>query len=256
MLDRLSRDLGEAVENLVWLPEVDSTQAVAGRLIEGVDDEETELRATVVIAGRQSAGRGRGDHRWSSPEGGLYLSWLRSGVSGDQAARLPMLAASATWRALAAVGLRGHRIKWPNDLLVDGTKVAGLLVTARHGEPHWAVVGLGVNLESAPDPGPGALHPAGCLADSLGSRSWQEWAEPIVRELVAGLAAGLADPAPFLELWRERLLHRPGAPLTVRLGSGETVHGTFGGVSDEGYLRLETGSGERVLSAGEVVEPG
>ncbi len=256
LLDRLWYRLGDRVDNLVWLPEVDSTQAVAARLMDEVDDEDATLGPTVVIAGRQTAGRGRGEHGWVSPEGGLYLSWVRCGVDSGQAAALPMLAAAAGWKALAAVGLEQHRVKWPNDLLVDGRKVAGLLVTARHGAPHWAAVGFGVNLDAVPELGPEALHVPTCLSALLGTRTWAEWVEPIVYELVAGLADGLGDPQPALALWREKLVHRLGDPLTVRLGSGEAVRGTFLGLSDEGYLRLATTGGERVLSAGEIVERG
>ncbi len=252
LLARLWTSLGAAADNLLYLSLTDSTHAAAGRLIDEVDDEEASLGPTVLIAARQSAGRGRGDHTWSSPEGGLYLSWVATGVPPARVAQLPMLAAAATSQALAAVGLEGHGVKWPNDILQDGRKLAGLLITARHGAPYWATVSLGVNLAAAPDLGPGASYPAGSLADVLGPREWVEWAEPIISTFVVELARGIAEPAPAVRRWREALVHRPGDTVAVHLASGETVRGRYRGVTDEGYLRLAIDGAERVVSTGDV----
>jgi len=252
LLARLWTSLGDAADNLVYLSLADSTHAVAGRLIDEVDDDEASLGSSVLIAGRQSTGRGRGDHTWSSPQGGLYLSWIATGVASARLAQLPMLAAAAAWRALGAAGLEGHGVKWPNDILHGGRKLAGLLMTARHGAPHWVTVSLGVNLATAPDLGPGASHPAGSLADVLGPREWVEWAEPIISTFVAELARGIAEPAPALRRWRDALVHQPGDSVAVRLASGETVRGKYLGVTDDGYLRVVSDDAERVISAGEV----
>ena len=252
LLARLWTSLGAAADNLVYLSLADSTHAAAGRLIDEVDDEEATLGPTVLVAGRQSAGRGRGDHTWSSPEGGLYLTWLSTGVPSARAMHLPMVAAAAVWQALAAVSLEGHGVKWPNDILHGGRKLAGLLVTARHGAPHWVTVSLGVNLASAPDLGPSAAYPAGSITDILGPREWTEWAEPIITTFVAELARGIAEPAPALQQWREALVHQLGDSVAVRLASGETVRGRYRGVTADGFLRLASDGAERIISTGDV----
>lgn len=252
LLPRLWSSLGAGADNLVFLSHADSTHDAAARLIDEMDDDEASLGPTVLLAVRQSAGRGRGDHTWTSPEGGLYLSWLSSGIPTSRVARLPMVAAAAAWQALASVGLEGHGIKWPNDILHGGRKLAGLLVTARHGPPHWATVSLGVNLASAPELAADASYPAGCLADALGPRTWSAWVEPIVASFVAELTKALSDPGPALSLWRAALIHRPGDRVAVRLASGEMVHGSFRGVTADGFLRLGEGDSERVVSTGDV----
>ncbi len=149
-LDRLAKLLPDQVENLVLLNHVDSTHAMARRLIAGMDEEDQSLRATVIIADHQESGEGRGDRKWVSPTGGLYLSWMQSGIDSDTIAKLPMLAAAAALSAISTVGVREARIKWPNDIIVAGKKLAGMVVFARHGETNWATVGLGVNIDTTP----------------------------------------------------------------------------------------------------------
>ncbi len=93
---------------------------------------------------------GRAGRSWFSPPGGLYLSWLAAKLAPETVAQLPMIAAAATHEALVRLGIEGAVIKWPNDLLVDGRKLAGLLFHARHGATTWAVVSVGINLKQAP----------------------------------------------------------------------------------------------------------
>ena len=100
--------------------------------------------------------------------GGLYLSWLRSGIKAETIAQLPMLAAAAAHDAIARIGVSDIRIKWPNDILVGGRKLAGVLVFARHGDTTWVTVGLGVNVETTPVLEESSGMPATSLAEILG----------------------------------------------------------------------------------------
>ena len=121
---------------------VSSTQEVAERLASGGARE-----GTVVLAERQNSGRGRMERRWISPKGGLYLSIvLRPGrVEGVHLLTLvgALAAAEGTWKAAGV----SPKIRWPNDLVVGGRKLGGVIATAStRGESlEFVVVGIGVN---------------------------------------------------------------------------------------------------------------
>lgn len=253
-LDRLRNCLTDAVENIVLLAVVDSTHAMARELISDMDDEEQHLAGSVIIADRQEHGEGRAGRTWASPSGGLYLSWLQSGLAAETIARLPLLAAVAAHAAIAELGVSELRIKWPNDLLAKGRKVAGILVFARHGEPTWAAVGLGVNVGSSPRLEGHGATPATCIADLLGRNDSEPWRERIACSFVNRLTESLADPAPALASWRTLLLQTPGDAVKVRLGSGEVFEGSLVAIEDEGYLRIRVGDEERVVSSGDLIE--
>jgi BirA family biotin operon repressor/biotin-[acetyl-CoA-carboxylase] ligase len=249
--ERLAAAARATVENVVILESVDSTQAFGLRLAEQADTEEIELPTTLIIAGRQDRGSGRLERSWASPEGGLYMSWVASRLEPAAIANLPMLAAAAAAEGVVGLGLAGVRIKWPNDLLVDGRKLAGCLVHARHGATTRAVVGVGVNLRRTPEVDGGG---ATSVADHLEHGDPLGWAETIVKAFVVDMAAGIVDPERLLDVWRERLAHRPGDQLTVRQADGTEVAGRFAGLTDDGHLRLTLADGERVMATGDVLE--
>jgi len=254
VVDQIAEALAGGAENIICFDTVDSTHRVAQRLVEQLDVEGIELKPTLILAATQSAGQGRGDRHWVSGEGGLYLSWLVSGLEPSVIGRLPLLAAAAVWSALDEAGLDGHRIKWPNDILVGGRKLAGILVHARHSDPTWSIVGLGVNLSSAPDVGGGGMPPATALVEHLPARSWDEWAPTLVAGFVRSLNASLIDHEPAIALWRNHLAHHEGDLLAVRLASGEVRRGVFAGLTDDGFLRLGLKDEVQVIAAGDVIE--
>jgi BirA family biotin operon repressor/biotin-[acetyl-CoA-carboxylase] ligase len=252
--------MGPGLGSLVCLEAVDSTHAMAVRLISQMDDEGLELAPTVILAGRQSQGRGRSARAWVSPEGGLYLSWIRSGLDTELIALLPMLAAVAARQAILAAGVEGVGIKWPNDLLVGRRKLAGLVVHARHGEPSWVAVGLGVNVATAPDlegldPAAGGGRPLEpvCLAELCPEVDWQGRRDDLAAGFIQGLEAAVVDPQTALAAWRSGLIHRPGERMIVRLGGDTTTSGVFSGLTAEGFLRLEQDGAEQVITSGDVI---
>lgn len=253
-VDRLKRELADLVDNIVVLDVAESTHRMATRLISEMDDEDQQLGSTLIVADRQESGQGRGNRQWQSPEGGLYLSWLRSGVDAETTAKLPMLAAAAASTALASIGIDRVEIKWPNDVLVEGRKLAGILVFARHGDTAWVTVGLGVNLASAPSVEGSDGLPATSVADLIGDGDVEAWRHGLACAFIRELAGGMARPEAALQTWRERLMHRGGEPLNVRLASGEVVTGRLIEVTAEGFLRLDVDGGERVISGGDIVE--
>jgi BirA family biotin operon repressor/biotin-[acetyl-CoA-carboxylase] ligase len=190
---------------------------------------------TLVTAGEQSAGRGRQGRTWSAPAGHALLMSL---VLRDPPPLLPLVAAVA----VADVCGSGAQIKWPNDVLLDGRKVAGILVEGRPQEG-WAVLGIGLNVAVALDDLPEELR---STATTL-ARAPSE-VEDVLDDLLARLSARLsADVDPTLEAWRARdaLL---GRPVVWAKGSG-----TGAGIDGTGRLVVALDDGGQVaLDAGEV----
>lgn len=241
--------------NVVWLDTIDSTNALAGRLMAGWAEvaEDERLSDTMLISNAQSAGRGQGANRWESPPGGVYATWL----GWIPALRLPLVPI-ASGVALAAaiertvpgvvVGLR-----WPNDLLVGGGKLGGILCHARVcGEDAWAMVGFGINAEVAPPLPAGVRNHSVALA-GLGWRgNAEEAARVLAAAFLADFAKALAAPETTVASWRRRSVHTAGEVLRVRYGDAE-LEGSFVGLGDDGQLLLKVAGRVRHVSAGELV---
>lgn len=149
---------------------VDSTNNIAKTLaIDG------EPEGTVVTALRQSGGRGRTGRSWESPAGGLYLSIiLRPELPAQDLTLLTVLSCLPVAQAIEEVCKVVPRIKWPNDVRVDGRKVAGILteVCYRGGEPRFMVLGIGINLNT--EQSALSVPEAGSLRDIAGRDIDQE----------------------------------------------------------------------------------
>jgi len=251
---RLAAAARPAVENVLVYQQIDSTHAVALRLIEQAENEDIVLPPTVVIAGSQDEGQGRSGRLWVSPPDGLYLSWIAANLEPKIISQLPMIAAAATFEAIRELGIDDLAIKWPNDLLVRGRKCAGCLVHARHGATSWAAIGIGINLGHAPAIRDGSGTQTGAVADFLAEGGSSLWAEAIVKVLTEEIRSGVADPADHIATWRKHLCHREGDEIGVRLGDGSEIYGRFAGLTDGGHLRLEAAGEEHVISTGDVIE--
>jgi BirA family biotin operon repressor/biotin-[acetyl-CoA-carboxylase] ligase len=250
----LAEDLKGYVDNVVLLDAVDSTHAMAKRLIADMDEESQDLRSSLIVADRQDNGEGRGGRCWESPLGGLYLSWLRSGLEAEIVARLPMIAASAALSALAKIDIENARIKWPNDILVDERKIAGMLVFARHGETTWVTVGLGINVETEPVLRDGESTPATSVSSILGDGDGDTRRRTLAFTFVEALTKSIDDPQPALDAWMRHLIHRPGDAIRVRLASGTVVTGTLKDITPQGHLVVREGGDDRVLTGGDIIE--
>lgn len=149
--------------SVTCLAETPSTNAYAFRLA-----EEGALEGTVVTAESQSAGKGRMGRQWSSPSGvNLYCSIiLRPRIAPVNASQITFLSAVAVARAIRLITPLQPAIKWPNDILIDGKKVAGLLneLSAETDEVNFLVLGIGINVNMRPEQFPQDLrHPATSL---------------------------------------------------------------------------------------------
>jgi BirA family biotin operon repressor/biotin-[acetyl-CoA-carboxylase] ligase len=190
---------------------------------------------TLVTAAEQTAGRGRQGRTWTAPAGRALLC---SAVIREPPRLLPLAAGVA----VAEVVGDGAVVKWPNDVLVDGRKVAGILVEGRPQE-RWAVLGVGLNVAVDMDDFPPELRSS---AGTLGLGP--EAVEPTLQRLIAGLVRWLAaGPGEVLDAVRARDALRGRA---VRWAAGQ---GVAGGIDDDGRLVVATAGGARVtLDAGEV----
>jgi BirA family biotin operon repressor/biotin-[acetyl-CoA-carboxylase] ligase len=189
---------------------------------------------TLVTAREQTAGRGRQGRAWSAPPGQALLCSL---ILREPPRLLPLAAGAAV---AATVGARA-RVKWPNDVLVDGRKVAGILVEARFQEG-WAVVGMGINVAISLAELPQDLRErAGTLG--LGPEHVEGWLERLLESLERWLAAAEDEVLSFVRA-RDALLGRP-----VRWSGGT---GTGAGIDGDGRLVVRTATGRVALDAGEV----
>ncbi len=206
-----------------------------------------------LLARRQTGGRGRLGRSWHTIDGNLHLSVLLR----PQTLRWP-----GHWSILSAVALADAvrpylrdggslRLKWPNDLVLNGGKLAGILLEAGVLDPPWLVIGFGVNLAGAPS---GLGQPTACLAD-LGPAPAPE---PFALRLLEAIQG-----------WRERydregfppvrgawlaMAHAPGDLITASVGQ-RRVQGVFRGLREDGALLLDGADGEVVIAAGELERP-
>jgi BirA family transcriptional regulator, biotin operon repressor / biotin---[acetyl-CoA-carboxylase] ligase len=237
---------------IVELDEVDSTNAEALRRADIV------ARPTWVFAHRQTAARGRRGRAWITDPGNFAGTLLiRPDCPPREAAQYSFVAALALRDSLAgfasasAIGL-----KWPNDVLLNGGKVAGILLetTGLAGRIGSLAIGIGVNLSSAPDSAhvePGATAPV-CLRGETG-------ADIAPRAFLDVLAAAFASVDQFRarhgfqgirDLWLAGAMRR-GETITARTMT-ESVEGVFQAIDDTGALVLMTPAGRRTIPAADV----
>lgn len=237
----------------VILDSIDSTNAEALRRAPGLS------RPEWILARRQVQGRGRRGRGWESPEGNFSASLaLPDAGTPAEAAKLGFVAALALHEVLAGlVGpLAEVAIKWPNDVLLNGGKISGILLesTSGGGRITALAVGMGVNLTAAPPRNaaePWSLQPV-ALRDVLGEAPAPE--------------AFLDRLAPAFAHWQSRLAAEGFAPLraawlarAARLGQvitartpRLTVEGRFDGIDADGALILTTATGRAIIPAADI----
>ena len=223
------------------------------RIVERTGSTNADLIADInaaegdwLVALAQDAGRGRQGRAWVSGDGNFCGSTLVRLRPGDpQASTLSLAAGLALAEAVdAAVPAQALMLKWPNDLMLMGRKVAGILLERSEDR---VAVGFGVNLATAP-----ALpdRQAAALAGAITPQAFAP--------LLAGAFARLlglwrsTDSLGLIRAWQERA-HLPGTRLSVHAGPDEVVSGRFAGLEPDGALRLRLDDGSiEVIHAGDV----
>lgn len=206
-----------------------------------------------ILARRQTEGRGTQGRKWVSTAGNLFLSvLLRSREQARDVGQWSLLAGVALVEALLPLlpTPAALRLKWPNDVLLDGAKLAGILVESSakaDGTLDWLVVGIGVNLTAAPDLPDRRTAAVAQVATPPGA---EDMARLVLTRLSHWRQVRLLEGfAPIRAAWLE---HAPalGTRLTLRLG-GRSVGGSFAGLAHDGSLLLATGGRVHAFAAGE-----
>lgn len=231
---------------------IGSTNEVAKRMAESNFPE-----GTLVIAEKQTKGRGRLGRSWHSPSGkGLYFSIiLRPKLTFERLLALSLVAGLAVCRAIDGFTGLTASLKWPNDCLINGKKVAGILVelTAELDQVSYAIMGVGINVNTSKKDFPTRLSSkATSLAIEKGIHiDRAAFLRKILFEFEKSyhnfVRYGLRFIGPEL-VKRSAIL---GKEVSVKIGSKKTV-GVVTGIDQNGALRLNTKDGIQIISAGEV----
>jgi BirA family biotin operon repressor/biotin-[acetyl-CoA-carboxylase] ligase len=235
----------------VILDEVDSTMAEAARMAPALEGP------VWIMARRQTAARGRRGRDWAQPAGNLAATLIyKPWATPQEAAKRSFLAANALFETLALFVERGRlSVKWPNDVLLDGGKVAGILLESAGGSGRgivdWLAVGVGVNLAAAPAVVTAPFAPVS-LAGAAGLRVSPEEALTALASAYATQEAKLATLG-FARIRADWLRHaaKLGETITARTMT-EEITGIFETVDPDGNLVLRTPRGTQTIPAADV----
>jgi BirA family biotin operon repressor/biotin-[acetyl-CoA-carboxylase] ligase len=236
-----------------WFDELDSTNAEARRLAEA-----GEAGPLWIAARRQTQGRGRRGRVWETAAGNLAATLLAStDRPAAEAAQLSFVAGLAVAELADAFADEGLvALKWPNDVLLAGAKLAGILIESgrRTGGGLWLAIGVGVNLADAPDI---PDYPATALARHLRPGASRPSPDAALELLSAAMSRRMQhwqDEGfePVRQAWLQRAFGM-GRACTARPGDGAALEGVAEGLDADGSLLLRLASGElRRITAGDV----
>ncbi|MFQ5527204.1 MAG: biotin--[acetyl-CoA-carboxylase] ligase [Thermoanaerobaculia bacterium] len=235
----------------VVLAQVDSTNSMARRYLERLGED---AGACCFVAWEQTAGRGRRGRTWASAPGlGLYMTLVVPQIPQDLHAALPLLVVCGLARVVEDGLVPDVCVKWPNDLLSSGRKLAGVLVDtiSRPGRPVTAIVGIGLNVhhrtEELPLPSATSLDLEGAPPTDLADLAWA------VRSGIGGRIEAGPSVEAVVEEVRRLTCHREGDRLRCVAGA-EVVEGRFAGFDAEGCLQLESANGTLTIRSSEILE--
>jgi BirA family biotin operon repressor/biotin-[acetyl-CoA-carboxylase] ligase len=200
------------------------------------------IAGTVVIAGEQTGGRGRLKRAWLSPEGNIALSIILY-PDNTSLPYLIMIAALAVVKSIEAITGRKTQIKWPNDILIDGKKVGGILIEneVRGNKVAYSIVGIGINVDLKVTD----YAEISATATSLtGKSDKDDIRTPIIRSLLTefdNLYLKLPDGKSIYETWRAKLVTL-GKKVRAESGS-RTIEGMAESVDENGALIIREADG-------------
>jgi BirA family biotin operon repressor/biotin-[acetyl-CoA-carboxylase] ligase len=238
------------IESLAVIPRVASTNLIARRIVSECIENELSLPQAMIIAGEQFAGRGRNERRWSSPAGkGIYATTLLTRRVADLPL-VPLAMANIVATYLRDTFGIDARIKWPNDVLVDSHKIAGILIEARVQDDRvFLLIGTGVNVEPVDDDvRPNAITIRELARDFTGI-------DDATLAFIEHVDERLSRPLEHDEVlreWRSLAIHQPGDRIQCVLAD-RTVSGTWVGIDEDGRAVLNSDGGRITVSAGDLV---
>ena len=237
--------------HVVFRETADSTQSLALALASKPDSH-----GAVVIAEQQKSGRGRQKRKWLSPKGGVWLSVvLKPSIPTARITLLPFVAALAVCDAIRATGLDA-RLKWPNDVMISGKKVAGILldISAEADHVNHAVIGIGINanVDAAAISARLEGQKITSISDELGRpASRLELTKALLENLERYyLEMEQRGAGAILQKWKEKS-DMMGRKVAVTQ-CGRTTNGVAGDVNDDGSLLLRTPDGDVNVVSGDI----
>lgn len=239
------------IESLAVVPRVASTNLVARRIVAECIENELPLPQAMIIAGEQFAGRGRNARQWSSPAGkGIYATTMLT-CSAEELPLVPLEMANVVASYLRGVFGIDARIKWPNDILAGGRKIAGILIEARmQDERAHLLIGTGINVEPVHDD----ARPNAVSITEVSQREFHGIAaatEAFIEHVDERLAQHF-ERERVLDEWRSFAVHRAGDRIACVVGE-RTVSGTWIGIDEHGRALLRDGADVVAVSAGDLI---
>jgi len=243
----------KTIESLAVIPRVASTNLIARRIVAECIENELSLPQAMIIAEEQFAGMGRNSRSWSSPAGkGIYATTLLTRPTAELPL-VPLTVANIVATYLRDVFSIDARIKWPNDILVDGRKIAGILIEARiQDDRTFLVIGVGINVDPIRD----EARPNAIAIREVSKRAFGGIAQAIEAfiEHVDERVSRPFDHEAVLAEWRALSVHKAGDRIASVVGE-RTITGTWVGIDDQGRALVRDGGELMTISAGDIVMP-
>ena len=243
----------KTIESLAVIPRVASTNLIARRIVAECIENELSLPQAMIIAEEQFAGMGRNSRSWSSPAGkGIYATTLLTRPTAELPL-VPLTVANIVATYLRDVFSIDARIKWPNDILVDGRKIAGILIEARiQDDRTFLVIGVGINVDPIRD----EARPNAIAIREVSKRAFGGIAQAIEAfiEHVDERVSRPFDREAVLAEWRALSVHKAGDRIASVVGE-RTITGTWVGIDDQGRALVRDGGELMTISAGDIVMP-
>jgi len=223
------------------------------RSIESTNDKAKILSSngapegTLIVADEQTAGRGRFNRRWFTPQGGnLAVSFIfRSNLTTSDISQIPILGGLATAYAIEYVCNISPKLKWPNDIWVDQAKIAGILIETSYNieMPEWFILGIGINVNCTPTEVTNPSYGVSCLADIIGYKIDRV---DLLQQLVhnVGLLYNKLGKCSITEEWEERMLWK-GQHIEVVDSGNNPIEGIALGIATNGALLIQLSNGDR-----------
>lgn len=242
-----------------WLAGLELHEQVESTNLLGLGCDPHVPTPHLIVAERQTGGRGRGANRWWGSDGclmfSLVLDFPSLGIAEHRRAVMSLVTGLAMWRAVAPlVDPAQLKLKWPNDLYYQGRKVCGILLQASAAGPaaQRVVVGIGLNVHNRFDEAPAEVRERATSLSESGASPGRlfdvlDVALETLRSEYEWLAQGRSDLA---RRWSDRCLLR-NKQVTLQV-AGNCVSGRCLGVNDDGSLSVDDGAGERRFVSGEV----
>lgn len=239
------------LESIALIPRVASTNLIARRIVTECIDNELSLPQAMIVAGEQFAGRGRNDRSWSSPAGkGIYTTTLLTRPA-HELPLIPLAMANIVATYLRETYSIDARIKWPNDILVGGKKIAGILIEARMQEDRvFLLIGIGVNVEPAQDDSrPNAITIREAVKGPFDGIDTATLA--FIEHLDERLSHAL-EHDDVLDEWRKLSVHKSGDRIHCILGD-RTIDGTWSGIDEYGRALIQSSGRVHPVSAADII---